>query len=172
MEEIMLNRQTTTLITFFQKAYQAGEVDRDPEKYLAKYRSGINAAGQMFQYLELAKPNGKSTLGWQPTKDLLDLITTSDASMRKTTPKSVRNSPQVLMGLMLDTMLGPDHSQGVGSFCVASLLRLGLAVLEEKAFDDAIPTIDLLARFSWSYLTRAWARFRRPKLYGVVQSAA
>ena len=66
-----MSTQTRDLITFFQKAFQAGTVERDPEKYLAKYGSEIEAAGQVFQYLELAKPDSKSALGWKPTKRLL-----------------------------------------------------------------------------------------------------
>ena len=55
-----MDTQTRTLINFFQKAFQAGTVERDPEKYLTKYRSEIEAAGQVFQYVELAKPDSKS----------------------------------------------------------------------------------------------------------------
>ena len=84
-----MTTQTPKLINFFQKAFQAGTVERDPEKYLTKYRSKIEAAGRVFQYLELAHPDSKSALGWKPTKRLLDLIAKSHAGPLKTTPKSV-----------------------------------------------------------------------------------
>ena len=50
----MFTTQALKLINFFQKAFQAGTIEQDPEKYFAKYRSEIEAAGQVFQYLELA----------------------------------------------------------------------------------------------------------------------
>jgi hypothetical protein len=145
-----MSNQTRKLINFFQKAFQAGTVERDPEKYLTKYRSKIEAAGQVFQYLELAKPDSKSALGWKPTKRLLDLIAKSDAGPPKTTPKSV--DIQVLLDLMMDTMLGPDHHQGVGCFCIHSLISLGLVV--EDSLGDWMPTIELLNLFTSSYYVR------------------
>src|ERR1700738_3414860 len=119
-----MSSQTPDLIDFFQKAFQAGTVERDPEKYLAKYRSDIEAAGQVFQYLGLATPDSKATLGWKSTKRLLDLIAKSNAGHPKVAPESVE--VQVLLDLMLDTMLGSDIDQGTGCFCVHSLMKLEL----------------------------------------------
>ena len=147
-----MGNHTDKLINFFQKAFQAGAIERDPEKYLGKYRSEIDAAGQVFQYLELATPDSKSALGWKPTKRLLDLIAKSDAALPKTPPKSV--DVQVLLDLMLDTMLGSDRHQGLGCFCVHSLIKLGLVV--EDSWDDQVPTIELLDLFTSSYYARAW----------------
>jgi hypothetical protein len=163
-----MTSQTPKLINFFQKAFQAGTVERDPEKYLTKYRSDIEAAGRVFQYLELAKPDSKSALGWKPTKHLLDLIAKSDAGPPKTTPKSVEI--QVLLDLMLDTMLGPDCDQGVGCFCVHSLISLGLVV--EDSLGDRMPTIELLNLFTSSYYRRAWGVRDPNATYEVVLSAA
>ena len=89
MEKTLMTTRAIELIDFFQKAFQAGTIERDPEKYLAKYRSEIEAAGQVVQYLQLARPDSKSALGWKPTKRLLDLIAKSHAGPLKTTPKSV-----------------------------------------------------------------------------------
>jgi hypothetical protein len=147
-----MDTQTRTLINFFQKAFQAGTVERDQKKYLTKYRSEIEAAGQVFQYLELAKPDSKSALGWKPTKRLLDLIAKSDAGPPKTTPKSV--DIQVLLDLMLNTMLGPNRRRGVSCFCGHSLISLGLVV--EDSLGDWMPTIELLNLFTTSYYVRAW----------------
>jgi hypothetical protein len=148
----MITTQTLQLITFFQKAFQAGAIELDKEKYLTKYRSEIDAAGQVFQYLELATPDSKSALGWKPTKRLLDLIAKSHTGPLKAPPKSV--DVQVLLNLMLDTMLGSDWHQGVGCFCVHSLIKLGLVV--EDSWDDRVPTIELLNLFTSSYYFRAW----------------
>ena len=155
------------LIDFFQKAFQAGTIERDPEKYLAKYRSEIEAAGQVFQYLQLARPDSKSALGWKPTKRLLDLIAKSHAGPLKTTPKSV--DIQVLLDLMMDTMLGSDRRRGLAGLCIASLIRLGLVV--EDSLGD-LPTIELLDLFTLSYLTRAWAARDPNATYVAVLSAA
>ena len=147
----MMTAQTLKLINFFQKAFQVGTIERDPEKYLAKYRSEIEAAGQVFQYLELATPDSKSALGWKPTKPLLDLIAKSNAGPPKAAPAS---DIQVLLDLMLNTMLGSDRGQGEGFFCVQSLIRLGLVV--EDSWGDWMPTIELLDLFARSYYARAW----------------
>src|ERR1700730_9047614 len=148
----MFSTQALKLINFFQKAFQAGTIERDPEKYLAKYRSEIEAAGQVFQYLQLARPDSKSALCWKPTKRLLDLIAKSHAGPLKTTPNSV--DIQVLLDLMMDTMLGSDRHQGLGCFCVHSLIRLGLVV--EDSWGDWVPTIELQDLFTSSYYRRAW----------------
>jgi|ERR1700730_8808326 len=147
-----MSSQTPDLITFFQKAFQAGTVERDPEKYLAKYRSEIEAAGKVFQYLELAKPDSKAALGWKPTKLLLDLIAKSNAGRPTVAPEPVE--VQVLLDLMLHTMLDSDWDQGTGCFCVHSLMRLGLVV--EDSWNDRVPTIELLNQFTSSYYLRAW----------------
>jgi hypothetical protein len=147
-----MTTQTPKLINFFQKAFQAGTVERDQKKYLTKYRSEIETAGQVFQYLELAKPDSKSALGWKPTKRLLDLIAKSNAGPPKVTPKSV--DLQVLLDLMLNTMLGPNRHQGVGCFCIHLLISLGLVV--EDSLGDWMPTIELLNLFTSSYYRRAW----------------
>jgi hypothetical protein len=151
MEKIMTS-QTRTVINFFQKV--AGTVERDPEKYLTKYRSEIEAAGQVFQYLELAKPDSKSALGWKPTKRLLDLIAKFDASRPKAAPKSV--DIPVLLDLMMDTILGSEHTQGVGCFCISSLIRLGLVDDSDWEIDAPAPTIELLNVFTSAYYARAW----------------
>jgi hypothetical protein len=163
-----MDNHTDKLIDFFQKAFQAGTVERDPEKYLAKYRSDIEAAGQVFQYLGLATPDSKATLGWKPTKRLLDLIAKSNAGRPKVTPKPVEI--QVLLDLMLDTMLGSDCDQGTGCFCVHSLMRLGLVV--EDSWNDRVPTIELLNLFTKSYYVRAWGACDPNATNEVVLSAA
>jgi hypothetical protein len=160
-----MTNQISELINFFQKAFQAGTVERDQKKYLTKYRSEIEAAGQVFQYLELAKPDSKSVLGWKPTKRLLDLI---DAGPPKSTPKSV--DVQVLLDLMMDTILGSDRRRGLARLCIASLIRLGLVV--EDSLGDWKPTIELVDLFTVSYCTRAWAARDPNATYVAVLSGA
>jgi hypothetical protein len=145
-----MGNHTSKLIHFFQKAFQAGTVERNPEKYLAKYRYDIEATGQVFQYLEVAKPDSKSALGWKPTKRLLDLIAKSNAGPSKTKPKSFE---PVFLSLMLDTMLGSDRGEGVTCFCLHCLVRLGL-VIEDS--DDYLVTDELLELFCRSYHVRMW----------------
>jgi hypothetical protein len=151
MEKIMTS-QTRAVINFFQKAFPA--VERDPEKYLTKYRSETEAAGQVFQYLELAKPDSKSAIGWQPKKRLLDLIAKASAGPPKKTPKSV--DIEVLLSLMLDTILGSERGQGVRCFCIRSLIRLGLVDDSDWEIVAPAPTIELLNLFTSAYCARAW----------------
>jgi hypothetical protein len=146
-----MDTQTRTLINFFQKAFPG---ERDQKKYLTKYRSEIEAAGQVFQYLELAKPDSKSALGWKPTKHLLDLIAKFDAGPPKKTPKSV--DIEVLLSLMLDTILGSERGQGVRCFCIRSLIRLGLVDNSDWEIDPSTPTFELLNLFTSAYCARAW----------------
>jgi hypothetical protein len=127
--------QPTKLIDCFQKAFQVGTIERDPERYLARYRSQIQAAGRVFQYLELAKPDSRSVLGWKPTKRLLDLIAKSNAGPSKTKPESVE--VQVLLDLMVDTILGSERRPSLVRFCMHSLIRLGLVV--EDPVGDEVP---------------------------------
>jgi len=159
-----MGNQTDKLIHFFQKAFQAGTVERDPEKYLATYRSDIEAAGQVFQYLEVAKPDSKSVLGWKPTKRLLDLMAKTNAVRPEVPPKSI--DIQVLLDLMLDTMLGSDRGEGVTCFCLHCLVRLGLVV--EDSWSDWAPTIELLNMFSTSYYVRGWGGHDPNATYEVV----
>ena len=164
----MFTTQALKLLNFFQKAFQAGTIEQDPEKYFAKYRSEIEAAGQVFQYLELATLDSKSALGWKPTKRLLDLIAKSDAGPSKTPPKS--GDIQVLLDLMMDTMLGSDRHQGLGCFCVQSLIKLGLVV--EDSWGDHVPTIELLDLFTSSYYCRAWGVRDPNATYEVIVAGA
>ena len=60
----------------------------------------------------------------------------------------------MLLDLMVDTMLGSDRHQGLGCFCVQSLIKLGLVV--EDSWADDVPTIELLDLFTSSYYCRAW----------------
>jgi hypothetical protein len=117
----------------------------------------------VFQYLELAKPDSKSALGWKPTKQLIDLIAKSNAGPPKAAPGS---DIQVLLDLMLDTILGSDRGQGTGCFCVHLLMRLGLVV--EDSLGDWMPTIELLDLFSMSYYVRAWGAHDPNATYEVV----
>jgi hypothetical protein len=163
-----MSSQTRDLINFFQKAFQAGTMERDPEEYLAKYRSQIQAAGRVFQYLELATPDSKSVLGWKPTKRLLDLIAKSNAGRPKETPEPVE--VQVLLDLVMDTILGSERRQSLVRFCIHSLIRLGLVI--EDPLGDAMPTIELLDLFTCAYYARAW-RGRNPNAtYEAALSAA
>jgi hypothetical protein len=165
----MFTTATAKLIEFFQAAFQAGEVERDQQKYFNKYRSEIKAAGQLFQYLDLAKPDPKSLLGWKAKKGLLALIAETKAVPPQTTAKAADAFPPVLMDLMMDTMLGSD-CQAVGSFCIHSLIKLGLVV--EESSDDWMPTAIMLNLFTLSYYTRALAQARDPNaLYEPVMSA-
>jgi hypothetical protein len=167
MEKPFMAPQTRKLISFFQKAFQAGTVERDQKKYLTNHRSEINEAAQVFQYLDLAKPDIKSVLGWKPTKRLLDLIAKSNAGPPKAAPAS---DIQVLLDLMLNTMLGSDRGQGAGFFCVQSLIRLGLVV--EDSWGDWMPTIELLDLFARSYYARAWGANDPNATYEVVRAGA
>jgi hypothetical protein len=122
------------------------------------------------QYLELAKPDTKSLLGWKAKKGLLDLIAKTRALPPQTTAKSADAFPQVLIDLMMDTMLGSEHSQSVGCFCTHVLIKLGLVV--EDSFGDWTPTVNMVNLFTMSYYTKAWAQARDPNnVYEVVMSA-
>jgi hypothetical protein len=151
-ETIPMGNHTSKLIDLFQKAFQAGTVERDPDKYLAKYHTKIAATGKVFQYLDLAKPDRTSVLGWKPTKRLLNLIAKPNAHPRKTKQKAVE--AQVVFDLMLDTMPGSERTQGLALLCIHALIKLGLVI--EDSLGDCMPTVELLDLFTDSYYFRAW----------------
>ena len=148
----MFDKQTLLLIKFFQKAFQAGEVESDPTKYLDKYRSSIKAIGRVFEYLKLAKPDKKSALGWKPAKRLLNLIAKVNDPSKQTT-NSASNMEPFVLGLMFDTMLGVDDDPyRHDCFCSTVLMMLGL-VLEDD-LGDRFPTPALTNLFVDTYYAR------------------
>jgi hypothetical protein len=50
------------MINLFQEIFHVGHVETDPAKYVAKYSSQIKDAGQLLEYLRLAKRYRQSPL--------------------------------------------------------------------------------------------------------------
>src|ERR1700730_183043 len=119
-----MTNQTSELINFFQKALQAGTVERDQKKYLTKYRSEIEAAGQVFQYLELAKPDSKSALGWKPTKRLLDLIAKSNRGPLEGSAEVVRHPSVAEPDAGHDAGFRPSPGLSPPLYCVVDQARV------------------------------------------------
>jgi hypothetical protein len=136
------------LIGFFQRAFQAGEVEPDPVRYLNKFRSEIKITGRFLEYLGLAKADKKSALGWKPTAPLLDLIANSKARRSKPTKKSASLADTLIIDLMLETVLGNN----AGNFCCSALIELGLIV--QNLENDWLPAPELLRLFDQAYTCR------------------
>jgi hypothetical protein len=153
----MLNDQTKLLIKVFQEAWPSPCDDPDPTNYVKGNRSCIKAAGRVFEYLGLAKSCKRSTLGWEPTERLLDLI-----AKRKARPSTPSTKPASIMetltlDLMLDTMLGVEHSPPAppGAFCCNVLIRLGLVV--QHVHVGWTPSLVLLRLFADAYDMQRYA---------------
>ena len=84
-ETKMWSKDIKQLVALLQERFQAGEVIKDPAKYVAKYRWHIKAAGPELTFLQLATPDKSSPFGWKPTRHLMTLI-----AERKTRKKSER----------------------------------------------------------------------------------
>jgi hypothetical protein len=63
------------MVTIFQQVFRfKSKVEMDPAKYVQQHEVRIKRAGQLFEYLGLAKRDSKSPLGWRPTNSLMGLI--------------------------------------------------------------------------------------------------
>jgi len=141
--------KTLRVIGFFQQVFC--ELDCDPEERLEKLRSRIKPAGRVFEYLELAKSDERSPLGWKPSKRLLDLITKRKSP--KHTTRSTRGMKPFVLNLMLDVMLGVDNSWGASFRCCVVLAELGLVY--QDRIGNWVPRIALADLFVPAYYTRA-----------------
>lgn len=128
-----LDSDSLMMITLFQKVFHLGYVERDPVKYLKRYARHIRQAGQLFEYLGLARINKKSSLGWQPAEHLKKIVENKAGSLRKPRLlKTVGLKDELIMSLLNDVVFAglgrypyPRGALGYDVLHLLGLLRQG-----------------------------------------------
>jgi hypothetical protein len=133
----MFDNDTELMVSIFLKAFQlARSEERVPEKYVQRYKSDIEEAGQLFAYLGLAKPDTQSPLGWRPTPALMDVIAKRAVRRSKPIDRMARAEDSLIISLICDAALGESHKRY--PLCAFSVLTaLGLV---QEAYNDDLPT--------------------------------
>jgi hypothetical protein len=126
--ETILDSDSLMMIALFQKVLHLSYVERDPVKYLKRYRGYIEYAGKLFAYLGLAKIDKKSSLGWQPTERLKKIVKNKAGSLRKPHPlNTIALKDELIMSLLNTVVFGdlrfPDE-RGLLGYDVLQLLGL------------------------------------------------
>ena len=160
------NEETRLLIDFFQQAFQVGEVEPDPAKYLDKFRSEIETMGRFFAFLRLAKRNKGSPIGWKPATSLLDLIAKSKPRRSRPSMRSAPPAHRLVLDLMLDSIIGTEGH----TFCCFVLIRLGLITEHDLGEMAAAP--ELVQLFGEAYYIRQLRAAHDPDaVYEVVHTS-
>jgi hypothetical protein len=145
-----LSSQELKLIRFFQKVVPSGD-HLKPQRYLQKFRSGIEDIGKIFDYLGLATwPDERSALSWTPTRRLLAMINEEKHQVPEYEPEC--NIKSTFLQLMLDTMLDPDCGFAEACFCCYVMNGLGWVV--RTCHDQWMPTPVLSELFVQCYAPR------------------
>ena len=121
----MFDNDTELLVAIFQKVFrliekfdevnESGEikcVELDTATYTKTYKTQIAAAGQMFAYLGLAKPDTQSPLGWKPTPLLLEIIAEKIAHRPRLIDRMVNDEGTLTISLLYDAVYGSRQTRG------------------------------------------------------------
>jgi hypothetical protein len=149
----MFDNDTELLVAIFQEAYRPTVNDElDPVKYVQRYKRQIEFAGQLFEYLQLAKPDTQSPLGWRPTDRLLKVIAKRAARRSKPIDRMVNAEEDLISELMFDAVFGEltDHSVTALGFRVLS----GLGLMRETTDGNSLPSLELRELFADGYYAR------------------
>jgi hypothetical protein len=160
---LMLDNDTELMVGIFRRVFQlARSEERVPEKYVQSYKSDIEEAGQLFAYLDLAKPDTQSPLGWRPTPALMDIIAKRAVRGAKPIDRMVRAEDSLIISLLCDAAFGEAHKRY--PLCAFSVLTaLGLV---REGLNDDLPTLKLRQLFAEAYYDRQ-AREGKPKQLGM-----
>ena len=124
-------------------------------KYVKRYAGHIEWAGRLFQFLDLAKPDKQSPLGWRPTPLLLDLMNKQSARKSKPSHKPIPMLNKLIVDLLQDAVIGDESykvSGGVLSLGYEVLQELGLVREDREGDTGATPR--LLHLFAEAYYDR------------------
>jgi hypothetical protein len=147
--DLMFDNDIQLMVSIFHKAYQLGGAEeRDPAKYVKTHKSDIEEAGQLFAYLDLAKPDAQSPLGWRPTPALMEIIANRAARLARPLDDTVSAEDRLMISLLCDAAFGKSRYP----VCAIQVLRaLGLV---RQAFDGDLLTLKLLRLFADAYYDR------------------
>jgi hypothetical protein len=166
---LMFDNDTELLVAIFQKVFRLeerfDEVDDNGEikctqldtvRYTETYKTQIAAAGQMFAYLGLAKPDTQSPLGWRPAPILLEIIAEKVARRPRLIDRMVNDEDTLTISLLCDAVFGDltDHSVYTTGLGFHVLCALGL--LRVNRCGETLPTPELRQIFSDAYGALPW----------------
>jgi hypothetical protein len=158
-ENPMFDKDTQQLVGFFQKKFQLSKYfERDPVKYVKRHESEIKTTGQMLKYLNLAKSDKRSPLGWRPTHPLMDIINKKAARKSMPIGKSTSTLEHLFVYLLDDTVFGADNDEP-GTLCYVVLQELGL--VREDDLGDLVTTDRLVRLFEDAYFKHLYRRSLR-----------
>ena len=146
----MFDKDTQRLVDLFQKVFNLSYVERDQVKYVKRYADAIKSAGQLFEYLGLARPDKQSPLGWRPTLVLLNIMNKHARGKSKQSDKPTSTLDHLLMFLLHDAIFGAGTR-------MYRTCPLGYEVLHELGLvrrdddDQPAPTPRLLRLFEDAY---------------------
>jgi hypothetical protein len=145
----MFDKDTQQLVSFLQKKFQLRKYfERDPVKYVRRHESEIKTTGQMLKYLNLAKSDKRSPLGWRPTDPLMDIMNKKAARKSKPSGKPMSTLEHLFVYLLNDTVFGADNDEPL-TLCYIVLQELGL--VREVDLGDLVPTDRLVRLFEDAY---------------------
>jgi DNA-binding transcriptional ArsR family regulator len=147
----MFDQDTQRLVRIFQKVFNLSYVERDQLKYVKRYAHAIERAGQLFEYLGLAKLDKQSPLGWRPTPVLLDIMNKQSAPKSKQNDKAISVVDRLLMDLLTDVILGDDESHQIDLFSLGFDVLRELGLVREDRDGNMGPTRCLLRLFEDAY---------------------
>jgi hypothetical protein len=154
----MFNIETELLVAIFQEIFRPqgkhgdSDVDRNPVNYVQRHKRQIEMAGQLFEYLRLAKPDTQSPLGWRPTRRLVKII--AKRAVRRSMPlrRTVDPEDDLIRELMFDTVFGDLQDDSVTVLGVSLLFRLGL--MRNDINGESLPSLELRELFAEGYYAR------------------
>jgi hypothetical protein len=154
----MFDNDTQLLVAIFHEVFKPMGNDEGivfwPEQYVLVHKREIEIAGQLFEYLGLAKPDPESSLGWRPTHLLLEVIAKRAARWSKPIDMFRRAEDRLTISLLCDAVFGDltDHSVYKTGLGFHVLCALGLLRLNTRG--KTLPTPELRQLFADAYYTR------------------
>jgi hypothetical protein len=117
--------ETYLLFSIYYNAYQ-GYKNGSAAGYLQRFANEIRGAGQVLEWLGLAKPDNQSRLGWMPSNALVSLIVNPRRSKSK---KDFGNAKDLeVFDMIFDATVGDDEEwSDTRIFVISVLTVLGLA---------------------------------------------
>jgi hypothetical protein len=167
----MFDNDTQLLVAIFQEVFHPEKPHKRfyrlvPAGYVKTYKSQIEIAGQLFEYLDLAKSDPESPLGWRPTHLLLEVIAKRAARQSKPLDRFVHVADDLTTTLLCDAVFGdltdPSVDTGLG-FCVLRALRL--LRKDKDGFD--LPSLELRQLFAEAFFARRLRQERAQRQVGI-----
>lgn len=165
VEKLMSGNDTYLMVALFQRVFHVHQVENDPTKYVQKYDSEIKDAGRLFEFLELAKRDRTSPLGWKPTHLMMEIIANRVPKQRaKRDSGNDEFIDEFMVELLGDAVFGVERPPQTGILGLEVLVELGL--LRENAEGDweATPRLKLL--FADGYHMRLMRKQQRQQSAG------